>query len=1044
MAVDSSRKTRDFGGRFVCYRYLGFLTMNTQSMNQLGRDYQLSPTRLVLIAGLTGLLAGVLGIRLAQDVHWIRFFDNLHWTAGTLIAAVFSWLGVRSKKIDRVRGLRWIAIGLTVYAVGQIIWDIQTWVGFDGFPSPSDLFYLWLGPCVGAGLLIEAFRLADRVQRKTLLLDASILAIAAMTLVLVLYLPRRGDMPLLSLGVMVAYPVSLFTAACIGLITAPTLRLKFSWSYWLFLVSLIVTGVCWMLWNSMVLDGADIDGTWFNGLFSFSITGMGLAMLYWNIEPSRNALWDRWSEGFLRLLPLVAVVLSGFAVILLDARDGVPEVVSYAVKFGALVVIILAMLKQSTLLREHDLLKTVTRNLEESEQQKHLILHTLPDLVWLKDGDGAYQMCNPVFERFFGAPESAILGKTDFDFVEPELAHFFCQKDQEAMAAGQPTRNEEWVTFADDGHRALLETLKTPLRNRNGKTLGVLGIARDITERESANRQLALVNFALNHVKEAAYMADEQGYFHYVNDEACRALGHPREELLKLRVIDVDCDCTQQEQWQATWNQLKSQKTMTFESAHKAHDGRVFPVEVSANYFEFSGQAYVLGLVRDITERKLVEEQIRSLAYFDALTKLPNRRLLMDRLGHALVSSHRSREFGALLILDLDHFKTLNDTQGHDVGDRLLVEVALRLGDSVRQEDSVCRLGGDEFVVMLEGLGQDEQHAANQAEMIAEKVRHALNQPYSLKLNEAKFHGTTSIGLTLFCSQDASVDMLLKQADVALYQAKDAGRNLVRFFNPAMQAAINSRTLMEAALRRALDNGEFRLYYQPQIDQHGGLIGAEALLRWLPPDQGMVSPAEFIPLAEDTGLILPIGQWVLDTACAQLKAWETDPRTQPLQMSVNVSARQFHQPDFVESVQQSMVSSGINPARLKLELTESVVLDDVDGVVSRMQQLIALGVSFCLDDFGTGYSSLSYLKRLPLDQVKIDQSFVRDVTEDLNDAAIVKAIMAMCRSLGLQVIAEGVETQAQRDFLLQNDCNVYQGFLFCGAIPIDEWDRLLK
>jgi EAL domain-containing protein (putative c-di-GMP-specific phosphodiesterase class I) len=288
------------------------------------------------------------------------------------------------------------------------------------------------------------------------------------------------------------------------------------------------------------------------------------------------------------------------------------------------------------------------------------------------------------------------------------------------------------------------------------------------------------------------------------------------------------------------------------------------------------------------------------------------------------------------------------------------------------------------------------------------------------------------------------VDMLLKQADVALYQAKDAGRNLVRFFNPAMQAAIDSRTALESALRQALEKDEFQLFYQPQVDQDGGLIGAEALLRWVQPNQDLVSPAEFIPLAEETGLILPIGQWVLDTACAQLKAWEGDTRTYALQMSVNVSARQFHQHDFVETVRQSLVSSGINPARLKLELTESVVLGNVDVVIDRMQQLNALGVRFCLDDFGTGYSSLSYLKRLPLHQVKIDQSFVRDVTEDPNDAAIVRAILAMSHTLGLQVIAEGVETQAQRDFLVQNHCMAYQGFLFGKPTPIAGWDHFLK
>jgi len=1012
-------------------------------MSQDSRANQSSLARLVLILGVAGILVGVTGTLLAQDVRLIRFFENVHWSAGIFTAAVLGWFAVRSAPAKSARGLRWIALGLTAYAVGTVVWDVQALLGYSGFPAPSDFIYLLLGPIVAVGLLTEAFRLADRVQRKTLVLDAATLGIAVTTLVLVLYLLNRADIPPLTLAVLVAYPATLIAAACVGLVAAPTLRLKFSWSYWLFLVSLMFTGVAWMVWNDMALEGATVEGSWFNPLFSFAALGMGLALLYWDIEPSRNARWERRSEGLLRMLPLAAVVLASLAVIWADPHEVASREASHTVRIGALVVIVLAMLRQGMLLREYDQLKIVSRHLEESEGQKNLILHTVPDLVWLKDADGIFRMCNPAFEYFVGKPEADIVGKTDFDLVGSDLARAFRQQDQDAIAAVYPLKSENWVTFADD-RQVLLESRKTALRDRNGKTLGVLGIARDITERERANQELSLVNFALNHVREAAYLADEQGHFHYVNDEACRAMECTRDELLKLWVIDVDCDLTQLEQWRAHWDLLKTHKAMTFESCHKTRNGRVFPVELNSNYFEFSGQAYVLGLARDITERKQVEEQIRNLAYFDALTQLPNRRLLMDRLGQALSASDRSHEFGALLILDLDHFKTLNDTQGHDVGDRLLVEVAHRLTANMRQEDVVCRLGGDEFVVLLEGLGQDDRHAANQAETIAEKVRFALNQPYSLNVNEAKFHGTTSIGLTLFNGQDASVDVLLKQADVALYQAKGAGRNAVRFFNPAMQAAIDSRTVMEAALRQALDKEEFRLYYQPQINQDGQLIGAEALLRWLPANRALVPPADFIPLAEETGLILPIGQWVLDTACAQLKAWERDPRTQSLKMSVNVSARQFHQPDFVASVHQSLVSSGINPARLKLELTESVVLDNVDLVVSRMQQLNALGVSFCLDDFGTGYSSLSYLKRLPLDQVKIDQSFVRDVTEDQNDAAIVRAIMAMSQSLGLQVIAEGVETLAQRDFLLQNACTAYQGFLFCKPIPIDEWERLLR
>lgn len=1011
-------------------------------MRQGSRIPQMRSVQLVLVAGVAGFLVGLAGILLAQDVQWIRFFDNLHWTAGTLTAAALAWFGVRAGPVDSARGLRWIAIGLTAYALGQLIWNVQTLLGFTGFPSPSDLFYLWLGPCVAAGLLIEAFRLADRTQRKTLLLDAAILAIAVLTLVLVLYLPRRGDTALLPLAVLVAYPVSLLAAVCIGLVAAPTLRLKFSWSYALFLLSLLGTGACWMGWNALTLDGIALDGAWFNSLFSLSVMGVGLATLYWNIEISSNASWERWSEGALRVLPLAAVVLAGLAVLLTEPDDSVPQAAHHAIDMGALVVIVLAMLRQGMLLKEHALLKTVTRNLEESEQQKHQILSTLPDLIWLKDADGVYRMCNPALARFFGVPDTEIVGKTDFDFFEPEQARLFRQMDQSAVDAGRPSQNEEWVNTAG-GDTILVETIKTPLCDRSGKLIGVLGIARDITEREHASRQLALLGFALDHVKEAAYMADEQGYFHYVNREACRVLDHTCDALMTMQVIDVDNVITQPEQWQALWDQLKDIKTLIFESHHKARDGTVFPVEINANYFEFSGQPYVLGLVRDITERKQVEQQIRDLAYFDVLTQLPNRRLLMDRLGHALATSDRSQSYGALMILDLDHFKTLNDTQGHDVGDRLLVEVSQRLAANVRQQDSVCRLGGDEFVVLLEGLGADEAHAASQAEAIAEKVRFALNQPYALDVSGMKFHSTTSIGLALFRGQGASSEMLMKQADVALYQAKDGGRNLVRFFNPAMQAAIDSRMVMEAALRQAVDKGEFRLHYQPQVDQDGSLIGAEALLRWLPANPGMVYPAEFIPLAEETGLILPIGKWVLDTACAQIKIWERDPRTRALQMSVNVSARQFHQPDFVETVQQSLTSSGIDPSRLKLELTESVVLDNVDAVIRQMQQLNALGVSFCLDDFGTGYSSLSYLKRLPLDQVKIDQSFVRDVTVDPNDAAIVRAIMALSRSLGLQVIAEGVETQAQRDFLLENECRAYQGLLFCRPIPIDEWASLL-
>ncbi|NEV64423.1 EAL domain-containing protein [Thiorhodococcus minor] len=443
--------------------------------------------------------------------------------------------------------------------------------------------------------------------------------------------------------------------------------------------------------------------------------------------------------------------------------------------------------------------------------------------------------------------------------------------------------------------------------------------------------------------------------------------------------------------------------------------------------------------VRDVTAQKAAEEQVRRLAYFDPLTELPNRRLLLDRLRHALSASTRSQEYGALLMLDLDQFKALNDTQGHAVGDQLLIEVAQRLQHAVRGEDTVSRLGGDEYIVLLEGLGRSKTTAATHAEGVAEQLWQALIAPYPILEGGGMHHATASIGVTLFQGQTASIDVLLKQADLALYQAKDAGRNAVRFFDPAMQASVDARMALEKALRQALEEGEMCLFYQPQHDRAGRCIGAEALLRWRRPGQGLVSPMAFIPLAEETGLILPIGRWVLATACAQIKTWAADPATRDLQLAINVSARQFHQPDFLGQVRESLEHSGADPTRLKLELTESIVLENVEAVIERMQALKALGVSFSLDDFGTGYSSLSYLKRLLLDQLKIDKSFVQDLTTDPNDAAIVEAILAMSRSLGLQVVAEGVETSEQHAFLLAHGCDAFQGYLFGRPLPIEDF-----
>lgn len=459
----------------------------------------------------------------------------------------------------------------------------------------------------------------------------------------------------------------------------------------------------------------------------------------------------------------------------------------------------------------------------------------------------------------------------------------------------------------------------------------------------------------------------------------------------------------------------------------------------------------LMSVSRDITERKNHEDQIRRLAFFDALTQLPNRRMLQDKLQLMATNNAKDKRLNALFFIDLDHFKTLNDTQGHNMGDRLLIAVAGRIQNCLREEDLVARLGGDEFVTMVTNLGENEVVAGHLAEEIAEKIRLSICMPYKLAVNEDTedkeeivFHCTPSIGISIFRSNLTGHDEILKQADVAMYQAKAAGRNTIRFFDPDMQITLVKNAAILAELHLAIENNELELYYQVQVNETNEVLGAEVLLRWIHPVKGMISPLDFIPLAEESGLIIPIGRWVLESACHQLKVWEGNPKREKWQISVNVSALQFHQNDFVEVVQDVISSIDINPHCLKLELTESMVLENVDIIIEKMQRLNQLGIDFSMDDFGTGYSSLSCLKRLPLKQLKIDQSFVRDITTDPNDSAIVQAIINLSDSLNYDVIAEGVETNEQRQFLFNNGCSQYQGFLFSPPVTIGAFEELVS
>jgi len=564
----------------------------------------------------------------------------------------------------------------------------------------------------------------------------------------------------------------------------------------------------------------------------------------------------------------------------------------------------------------------------------------------------------------------------------------------------------------------------------------VVSLASIAIERSLSDTELKIAATAFES-QEGIMITDAHNSILRVNRAFTTITGYQASEVIGKNPRILSSGRQDRHFYTAMWDRINTTGSWKGQIWNKRKDGAVYPERLAVNAVRNDDGNIInyVATLTDITQSLAASEEIKNLAFYDSLTGLPNRRLLIDRLKQALVAAKRTGMHGAILFLDLDHFKTLNDTLGHDMGDVLLKQVSERITACIREVDTAARLGGDEFVVMLEDLATSSNAAAAKAEAIGEKIMTHLNQPY--QLDGHSHHSTPSIGVSLFSDEDSSVDDLLKQADIAMYQSKTSGRNTLRFFNPIMQESINERVMLEKQLRIAIEEQQFQLYYQTQINSSGQTIGAEALIRWIHPEQGMISPITFIPLSEETGLILPIGEWVLDTACAQLKIWQQSEQTKHLTLSVNVSYQQFSQESFEQSVKTIIQHHNIDPTGLKLELSESLLADNIEHMISIMSNLGQLGIQFSLDDFGTGYSSLQYLKVLPLHQLKIDQSFVRDITIDDNDRAIVCTIIAMAKNLDLEVIAEGVETDEQKQFLLDNDCKIYQGYLFSKPVSID-------
>jgi len=677
-----------------------------------------------------------------------------------------------------------------------------------------------------------------------------------------------------------------------------------------------------------------------------------------------------------------------------------------------------------------------------SDAWANLILDTVPEAMLVVDEQGMVIRANAGAHAVFGYPEGGLPGLAVEDLIPEPLrtghvghrALFFGNPRCRPMGEGREVlgrRADGSVFPAEIG----IGTMRM-----DKQTFAVVSIA-DISRRRRAEDELRIAAIAFES-QSGMIVTDALGTILRVNPGFTRLTGYSAEEAVGKTPRLLSSGRHPPEFYRQMWATIIARGQWQGQIWNRHKDGRIFSEWLTITaVLGANGQAsHYVSTFSEITESAEAEARIHRLAYYDALTQLPNRRLLHDRIGQALVAISRNGLYGAILLVDLDGFMAINDRHGHDCGDQLLIEVTRRLLQTVRDSDTVSRLAGDQFVVVLEELGSEAEEAATLAKQVGEKLGATINLP--CRINGNDFHCTASIGVSLFHTQD-TVEQLLKHANLAMYQAKAAGRNALRFFDPVMQARIDDRSALIADLHTALTNQQLQLHYQPQFDTGGRVIGAETLLCWTHPQRGSVAPDVFIPLAEESGLIMSIGYWVLETACAQLKAWAANDNARELMLAVNVSPRQFAEPDFAHQVISVLAASGANPERLKLELTESLALDNIEDTIEKMNLLKALGITFSMDDFGTGYSSLAYLTQLPLDELKIDRSFVLNLPHNATDGIIARTIITMGRSLALKVVAEGVETEQQRAFLELHGCHAYQGYLYSKPLPQFRFEEFL-
>ena len=967
--------------------------------------------------------------------HWVA---NIVWTLASLGATAACFLTAR--RLTGRERTAWILFGLAAgsWFLGQLVWDyLELFAGeLTPFPALSDLGYSMLAPLIAAGVLVYTARTPTVAMTVKSLADYGILAVAVLLGCLVVFFDVAQDPEISPLYKFVAfgYPV-LFKSAllfcAVRVLRAPRSVVILATAC-LGLHAFADTVYARSLLERGYEAGGVIDVLWVLAwlpLYAGALLARRAGML--RSPADDDGVIGEIVRQYEFLLPLGAITVVGL--LAWAYRIDFPAYVSgYAGPMAVLLMLLLVVREWAV----HGVQVQLTGEAQAAAREVNAILDTLIDTFYRTDRDGRIVRVSRSVEALLGYAPSELIGRPLADLhVDPNTRDRFLA---ELGRRGGSVRGFEKLLRRKSGEPVWTSVSAQSLRDGRGNMIGVEGTIRDISDNKRAAAEMAKLSSALEQAADLVMITDRNGVIEYVNSSFETVTGYSLAEVLGQNPRLLKSGKQDEGLYAVMWQRILSGEAFSDVVINRKKDGTLYYEAKSITPLRDASGAvtHFVSTGKDITEQVRVQERLQHLAHHDSLTELPNRALLLDRLEQALARARWHQRLVAVLFMDLDRFKNINDSLGHEVGDRLLQEVGTRLGAVVRERDTIARHGCDEFVILLDDVASESDVGH-----VAQKLLDALLPPF--QIDGQVLHVTGSIGISSYPSDGENTQSLLRNADAAMYRAKEAGKNTFRFYSQDMSARAIQRLTMENNLRLALERGQFVLHYQPQVDvRSGAVVGTEALLRWQHPELGLVAPAEFIPLLEETGLIVPVGSWVLQEACAELRRWQRAGHPQ-LRMAVNISGRQFNDPALPEMIIRLMTDLGLAPGTLELELTESVLMGHTATVDEVLRALGDARVRLAIDDFGTGYSSLSYLKRFPIDVLKIDRSFIRDIISDENDANIVAAIVSMGASLGMDIIAEGVETDAQREFLLQRDCRLMQGYLFARPMAAEALNALL-